>query len=385
MLKTQWVRDLMTQVGLEDDLVLPLRGLDEPWFYRNKMEFSFGRDADDRFALGLHPAGFKFEVLRLDSCHLESSFVAEILPSLRAWFEARRLPPFKHREATGWLRTLTIREGKRTGDRMVILTTTAEDPVIDGQTQAAAQVAEDFAAAMQEIAAQHDGAFSSIVWIQHRARRGERTRWIEHVLHGPPTLREQLHLPGERSLTFEIHPRAFFQPNTRQAEQLYAEVLRQARLLEPDTNPRTVLDLYCGTGTIGLCMAPYADHVVGVELQQDAVNNARRNAEHNGIENVTFFAGDVGAVIATDDFKSRVKNLSLAVVDPPRAGLQPAARAHLLAIAPPRLVYVSCNPETLARDLAVFVGEGYVVEKIQPVDMFPHTWHVENVVTLTRT
>lgn len=387
IVKERMVKRQVQSHGIDPGLVFPMIGVADPWYYRNKMEFSFGSDHNRDFALGLFPKGFRYQVLNLKECFLQSSFTSDFLPKFRDWAANLGLEPYRERAGTGFLRTLTIREGKRTGERMIELTTSQDETArCGGEWVDAREIARrylEFVLATTE-------AFTSIYWTQQHTARGTPTRFIEHHLHGKPTLTEAMHLPGGQILRFEIHPRAFFQPNTLQAEVLYAQVLQNTGLWQegapPDEAPQEarVLDLYCGTGTIAQCLAPFCAHVVGIELQPDAVDNARQNAARNGVTNTTFFAGDVAQVLQQDDFRQTAGHVDLVVVDPPRAGLLPQARAQLKQINPPRIVYVSCNPQTLARDLADLSKSGYRVEHIQPVDMFPHTYHIENVALLTR-
>jgi 23S rRNA (uracil1939-C5)-methyltransferase len=377
--KERIIKAQMQAQGVDPGLVFPMIGQDEPWYYRNKMEFSFGTDAEREFSLGLYPKGYRYEVLSLKECFLESEFVSDFLPKIQRWAAELGLEPYREGDKSGYLRTLTIREGKRTGERMLELTTThAERARCGGEEVDAAEIARRFC----EFILTETDAFTSIYWTQQYVERGEPTRFIEHHLHGKPVLLEKMHLPGDQVLSFEIHPRAFFQPNTFQAEVLYAQVLEHTGLLSA-TSKKRVLDLYCGTGTIGLCMAPYTEHVAGIELQPNAVDNARQNAAQNGVENVTFFAGDVAKVLQQDEFKAAAGAIDLVIVDPPRAGLLKEAREQLKEIDAPRVVYVSCNPKSLARDLAELADFGYAIDRIQPVDMFPHTYHVENVALLT--
>lgn len=381
--KHRQITRLMKKHGLDEALVQPVIGLDDPWYYRNKMEFSFGDDPKGRFALGLHPPGRRYDILRLDACLLQSPFASALVPALRDWFESQGIRADIRRHEGGWLRTLTVREGKRTGERMVeLMTSDAPETTWAGEARPSAEVAAAFCQRLLELAEASGEPIQTVYWTQQRIAKGERTRLTEHLLHGPPTLKERLHLPNKHQLEFEIHPRAFFQPNTLQAERLYTEVIRQTGLLDAADAPEHLLDLYCGTGTIALCLAPYADRVSGIELQPDAVDNARRNAEHNDIHNVTFYAGDVADVLDTPPLRD--DRADLVIVDPPRSGLIPAARAQLKALAPPRIIYVSCNPVTLTNDLADFTANGYEIDHFQPVDMFPHTWHVESVVRLIR-
>jgi 23S rRNA (uracil1939-C5)-methyltransferase len=386
LIKERLVKSLMTTQRIDPGLVMPAISMDDPWYYRNKMELSFGDDASRTLSLGLHPSGYKHDVLNLSECFLSTPFLAPFAAHVRQWALDAGLEPLRHQR--GFLRSLTIREGKRTGERLIDLTTTqAEEVLFHGVLTPAQDVAQhfvDLTLAYCEDHLQDPSAVTSIYWTQWHAERGSPTCQIPHHLFGSPTLREQMRLPKEHTLNFSIHPHAFFQPNTLQAEVLYTQVLQLAGLLD-DSPPRgTILDLYCGAGTISLCMAPYAQRVVGVELNEAAVASARQNALDNHFDNVEFFAGDVAKLLRDDSLLAALSDLSLVVVDPPRGGLMGATRDHLLAINAPRIIYVSCNPESLARDLHCLQREGYVIRLIQPVDMFPQTHHIENVVLLDK-
>lgn len=377
-LKREIVVRALAGAGVLPEHVPTVLGSPMSWNYRNKMEFSFGHTEEGNFALGLHPAGRKYDLLDLTECHLESGEVAGVLEVARRWARDLGLAPYRPRQDEGWLRTLTVREGKRTGQRLVELTTTgAATAVCGGVERDVGELAALFGAAVE---AELGERVTSLVWTQHLAVRGQRTRFVHHTLTGRGTLDEELCVVPEQPLRFEVHPRAFFQPNTLGAELLYRTVLEFSGLLAG--RARTVCDLYCGTGTIGLCLARHAEAVVGVELQPDAVENARRNAADNGILNATFLVGDVGEVLGGALSGARV-GVDLVVVDPPRSGLMPKARQHIRAIGAPRLVYVSCNPTALGRDLVDLKRAGYRLERLQPVDMFPQTAHVETVALLT--
>jgi len=385
MVKERMIARLFRAQGLDTGVVLPAIGPDDPWYYRNKMEFSFGttKDTGDQVNVGLHPTGFRYDVLPLTECFLQSESTSQVLHKITDWVNTHGLKSFRHKDGSGFLRTLTIREGKRTGDRLVALTTSTSDvAVMDGTEHPAEDVARAFMSAISSLFDELGSPITTSYWMQHHAQRGQPTRLIEHHLSGPPTFREILHLPGDQALEFEIHPTAFFQPNTLQAEVLYAKALEYTGLM--DDGATTVLDLYCGTGTIGLCMAPYARKILGIELNASAVENARINAAHNDIEHAQFFVGDVGKVLESSEFRTAAQDVDVIVVDPPRSGLLPQAREQLRAIDVPRLVYVSCNPATLARDAAELCAHGYTLHDVQPVDMFPHTYHVENVARFTK-
>ncbi len=361
-LKLDRLRSLFTAQDLDPALVEPLRGVGDGWHYRNKMEFSFaGRPGE--LGLGMHPGGFKYEVIDQRECLIMSEWVSEAIPRIAEWARALGIPAY--RGEAGFWRTVVVREGKNTGERMVELVTSHLDP--DGTTAEA--VAQSWSAWMTA----NVPDVSSLYWTQIRAVRGERTRRIEHHLGGRETLREELTVGG-RSLVFEIAPSAFFQTNTAGAELLYSIVAEHAA----PSGSEVVLDLYSGTGTIGLCLAEGAKAVLGIELVEASVANARQNAALNNISNVEFVAGDVGQVLA-----DRSPSADVVVLDPPRAGLLPAAHDELARIDASRLVYVSCNPEALARDLSA-LQPTWSIERVRPVDMFPQTAHVETVVSLRR-
>ncbi len=380
MVKEQGVKRFVQEAGLDPGLVWPVIGCDEPWYYRNKMEFSFGTEVKDGpITVGMHPSGYRYDVLGLTECWLESPGSEQLVREVQEWARRENLRPWAPREGAGFLSTFTVREGKRTDDRMVILTTTSA--AVAQRSTGEELRPEDVAASFLELVQSSSVDVTSVYWVQHHARRGERTRMNEHHLWGEEVLREELRLPGDQTLRFEVSPSAFFQPNTLQAEVLYTEAL-EATGLRTDA-ASTVLDLYCGTGTIGLCMAPWAERVAGIELNASAVEDARANAARNGITSAKFWAGDVGEVLGSDDFAQGFGTPDVVVVDPPRAGLSSSARQRIMEVGAPRVVYVSCNPKTLARDLAELMEVGgYVCERIQPVDMFPHTYHIENVARL---
>ena len=377
--KEAWVRAELSGAGLDGGVVRPILGAPDPWYFRNKIELSFGPGYGGGLGLGFFPPGFKFEVLRLEECFLESPEALRLAHAVRDWAEAAAIPPHVPRRGEGFLRTLTLREGKRTGERLAELTTTAAPA-----THAAAGelTAEAVAAGFRDAVLGSGVDVTSIWWSQHRAVRGEPTRLDSHHLHGASVLHEELRLRGQPPLRFRVHPRAFFQPNTLQAEVLYEQVAELAGLAGAgDGAPvGTVLDLYCGTGTIGMTLARRARRVVGVELVPEAVAVARENAALNGLDNLELHVGDVRKVLRELELGA----VDLVVVDPPRSGLAPRALARLIEIGAPRVVYVSCNPGTLAPNLADLVAAGWVLEAVQPVDLFPQTMHVENVALLRR-
>jgi 23S rRNA (uracil1939-C5)-methyltransferase len=340
----------------------------------------------------MFPKGYHYELVNLEECYLQSEFVSEFVPAFRRWARNRGIKPYINESDTGFARLLKIREGKRTGERLIEWVTT-DDPEasLDGNLQPAEELADaalqfirGFASDFEE---DEESSVSSIYWTRKHVQEGEPTTWNEQCLWGNTHLTERLHLPGDHRLEFAIHPRAFFQTNTLQAEVLYSHVLKAAGL-HPEADgaaaPSSILDLYCGTGTISLCLAPYAESVIGVERQGDAVEDARRNARHNGLDNVEFVEGDVGDILGREG-EWTGKDFDLVVVDPPRGGLQENAMEQLVELKPADLVYVSCNPDSLSDNVAELRDRvGYRIRGIQPIDMFPQTDHIESVTRLTR-
>lgn len=357
--------------GLSGIPVRPAIGSEAVYGYRNKMEFSFsaerwltkeeiasGDPFNLNFALGLHAPGYFNKVLDLQECHLQSELSARIVNGMRAFALEHEWKPWHIRNHTGYLRHLVIRQAGGTDDLLVNLVTNRYD-----------------ADRMAELAAYFQEAFPEITSFVNAVNTGvAQTAFGEeiHTIYGPGLLHDRI-----GNLVFQIAPNAFFQTNTRQAERLY-EVARDAAELRPDD---LLYDLYCGAGSISLFVAPHVKHVVGVELVEDAVVNARTNAAANGVENVSFEAGDMLKLL-TPEFVRRHGKPDVMIVDPPRAGMHSKVVKQIVDVRPERLVYVSCNPRTQARDIAQ-MQEAYTADWAQPVDLFPHTHHVENVVRLT--
>lgn len=379
--KRQQVVDALERIGgFSGVRVEPTLGAADAFYYRNKMEFSFGvrwltREEMDaagggvengqpmqRFALGLHiPQRFD-RVLDVRECFLQSEQSAAIVNAVRQFALAKELTIYSTVTHTGYLRNLVIREGRHTGDRMVNLVTSEERPAL-----------------MQEFTDMVRDRFPSITTVVNNITTRKSQVAIgdrEIVLFGPGFIRELI-----GSHQYRISANSFFQTNTLQAERLYDVACTMADLRQDDT----LFDLYSGTGTIALHAADRVATVVGIESVPAAVDDARRNAEEQGVTNCTFLLGDLKEKIINDvEWLERVGAPSVVIVDPPRAGMHPKVVDRIRELHPERIVYVSCNPATQARDLQALCAEGaFTIEKVQPVDMFPHTMHVENVVRLT--
>jgi 23S rRNA (uracil1939-C5)-methyltransferase len=355
------VRESLRRLGGCSDVDVP-RALPSPrqFHYRNKMEFSFFAGRDGEVVLGLHTPGTFDRVFDLEACHLMSEESNHIVARVRALAVQSGLPAYHTRRHSGFWRYLVVREGKNTGQTMVNLVTHA------GAWPRAA-------AAAAELAAEF-GSIRSVLRSISTRRATIAVGESEELLHGDAEIEERL---GD--LRFRIAANTFFQTNTLQAETLFALVAEWADLGPQDD----VLDLYAGTGAISLWLARRAARVTGIETVPESVAMAAKNAALNGIDNCRFVTSDVREFLHRRPGDAAAAQV--VVVDPPRAGLHPDIVVALRQLRPRRLVYVSCNPATLARDIGLLAtGGAYTLRRVQPVDMFPHTYHVECVALLER-
>ncbi|MGM0440773.1 MAG: 23S rRNA (uracil(1939)-C(5))-methyltransferase RlmD [Chlamydiota bacterium] len=337
-----------------------------PWQYRNKMEFSFSSNKAGENFLGMIIGGSRGKVFNLRECHLTSEWFAEAVDLVREWWQASGLDAYHHDSDQGALRTLTIREGQRTGQHLVMLTVSGNPHYALNRQQ------------LESFASLFDDNVSVFLRIQHIAK-GTPTRFYEMHLKGPDHIEEELHIENQR-LRLNIGPTSFFQPNTLQAEQLYQKGLELVGV-EQD---HIVYDLYCGTGTIGMVASQYAAQVVGIELHPESILDAKANLAKNNIDNVKLLQGDVGDILAQWRQDPAYKKPDIVVVDPPRAGLNPQALQQIIELAPKKLLYISCNPKTQVENIRSLNQEGYYLQVLQPVDQFPHTAHIENIAVLVR-
>jgi 23S rRNA (uracil1939-C5)-methyltransferase len=354
--KAAQVGDALRRIGgIAEPPLEPIVPAEEIFHYRNKLEYSFTQ-TDDGPALGFHRAGRWDEILDIEYCWLTTDLGNAIRNAVRDWARADRLIAYDQAEHTGYLRHLVVREGRNTSQVLVQLVTGAGEKFDTG----------GFVDTLR--------AFSEVRSIHWSVNDGpaEVTNLPTKLLWGEDAIEEEL-----GGLRFRVRPNAFLQTNTRMAEQLY-RVAREFAALE---GKETVYDLYCGIGTIGLTLARDALTVWGVDVSEESIACALENADLNGIGNAAFFAGNVGQVL--EELHERAGDPDVVVVDPPRAGLAGKALKRLGEIGAPRIVYVSCNPTTLAGDLKRLRSDyGYTLRRARPVDMFPHTPHVECVALL---
>lgn len=324
--------------------------------YRNKMVFSFGQTMEGELRLGLHRRGSFIHILPADACHLQSAASREIVRRTVALASEMQLPAFHEIKKTDGLRQLTIREGRHTHQRMVELVTTCDYPGLG----------ERFHAAMEEWA-------DTIILARDANLRGIPRPEARQILKGNGVIEETLN-----GLRFCIGPDTFFQSNTAQAERLFA---RLREWVQRTGRPETAMDLFAGTGPIAMHLSAVADRVFGVESWAPSVDAARENILLNHLENVEMVRADVNAAPPPD----LPAHADLVVVDPPRPGLSPEAVQWINQRSPSTVIYVSCNPSTLARDLHLFLAEvPYSIAAVEPFDLFPHTFHLETLVVLQR-
>jgi 23S rRNA (uracil1939-C5)-methyltransferase len=356
--KEQQVRDALARIGrIAEPPVEPIVPAASEYGYRNKLEYSF-TETEDGVDLGFHRAGRWDEVIGIEECLLTTDLGNSVRLAVREWAREEQLEPFDQETGKGYLRHLVYREGRNTDQALVVLVTAPGERFETGYFV-------DVLRRFPEV--------RSIHWAINDTP-AEQTNLPTRLLWGEDAIEEEI-----LGLRFRIRPGAFFQTNTEMAARLY-ELAREYAALQGAEN---VFDLYCGTGTIGLALAGGAKQVWGVEISEESVACAIENAELNGIENAQFFAGNVGQSL--EELTERAGRADVVVVDPPRAGLAGKALRRTGELQADRIVYVSCNPTTLASDVQVLRDEfGYQLVRTRPVDMFPHTPHVESVSLLER-
>jgi 23S rRNA (uracil1939-C5)-methyltransferase len=326
----------------------------EQWRYRNKLEFSFGTDAAGELVCGFHAPGSWEDIVAVEDCLLQSERGNRARHAVLAWARAQGLSAYDRRAQVGALRNLVIREGRRTGEVQIRLVVSAGTE-IDTASLAAAVEADSL-------------LLTRIETVGETTAGGE-----TELVDGAATIAEEL-----GGLRFRLSAQAFFQTNTEMAERLYAVATDAAGL----QGWERVYDLFCGIGTIGLSVAGRAGEVWGLEIVEDAIADAIGNARANEISNVHFFAGDVRTALR--ELVEKAGRPDVVFVDPPRAGLSQKVVRRIIEASPKRIVYVSCNPTTLAPNAAQLVEAGYVLRSVRPVDMFPQTPHIECVALLER-
>lgn len=371
--KQKQVHDQLTRIGkVELPDFRPILGSEKIYEYRNKLEFSCsnkrwltkeevnsGVQLDHKNAIGFHITGAFDKIYPIEKCWLMDDLCNQIRNEIRDYALNNGISFFDVREQTGLLRDIMIRNSS-TGEWMVLVQFKFQE---QGDEQRAHDLLQHIGDRFPQI--------TSLLYVNNQKCNDTFSDQTVEVFKGKDHITEMMD-----KLQFKVAAKSFYQTNTQQAFHLY-EVARQLAQL---TGKELVYDLYTGTGTIANFVARHAQQVIGIEYVEDAIADAKANSKCNGIENTLFYAGDMKDIL-TDEFVKQHGKPDVIITDPPRAGMHPDVIQTILRAAPKRIVYVSCNPATQARDLEV-LNEQYRVEAVQPVDMFPHTPHVENVVLL---
>lgn len=333
-------------------------GMKDPYHYRNKVQAAFGQTKGGMIISGVYQSS-THNIVKVDSCLIEDRKADEIIVTIRELIKSFRLTVYNDRTGKGFLRHVLVKRAFGTGEIMVVLVTgTSEFKSKNNFCKALLAHHPEITTIIQNI----NNSFTSLVL-------GEK----QYVLYGNGYIVDEL-----LGFKFRISPKAFYQVNYKGTEILYSKALEFADIDKNDV----VIDAYSGVGTIGIIASTNAKEVISVELNKDAVKDARINASINDLRNIRFFCADATQFLL-DAAEEEIK-VDVVLMDPPRAGSTVAFMKSVCELSPQRVVYISCNPETLARDLSFFTKNGYKVKKIQPVDMFPHTNHLETVVLLIR-
>ncbi len=352
--KEQLLSSLLSGFGK----VEPILGMVQPDFYRNKVHAVFGLDQKRRPVAGVYEEG-SHRIVPVESCFLENQKAAAIIQTIKGLLPSFKIKVYDEDSGYGLLRHVLIRTGKETGQIMVVLVLSS--PILPSKN--------NFVKALLK---EHPEITTIVINVNNRSTSmvlGDK----EQAIYGKGYIEDIL-----CQKTFKLSPKSFYQVNPVQTRVLYETAISYAGL----TGKETVLDAYCGIGTIGIIAAEKSKRVIGVELNQDALRDAVSNAKINGIKNIQFYHKDAGQFMI--QLAEQKETLDVVFMDPPRAGSDEAFLTSVVTCAPQKIVYVSCNPETLARDLQFLTRKGYRVKKIQGVDMFPHTEHVETVVLLSK-
>lgn len=373
-MKEQQVKDLIDAVITEENKgyeFLPIKASPRPKAYRNKMEFSFGDEyKDGPLALGMHKRGSFYDIVNVGECQIVDEDFRRVLKTTLEYFKERQIPFYHKLRHTGYLRHFLVRKAAKTGEILVDLVTTTQTDGLGAETESI--LLDGWVKALCEET--YDGVLKGILHTKNDSVADTIKNEGTDILFGQDFFYEEL-----LDLKFKITPFSFFQTNSLGAEVLYQTAREFIGDALDDEASQTVFDLYSGTGTIAQILSPVAKKVIGVEIVEEAVVAARENAALNGLTNCEFIAGDVLKVIDTIGEKP-----DYIVLDPPRDGIHPKALEKIIRYNVPQMVYISCKPTSLARDLEVLQARGYQVKKVQCVDMFPATGNIETVCLLSK-
>lgn len=352
--KQQQVEGLLGNYGKVNDILT----MEEPYYYRNKVHSTFSYDKKGQIISGFYEEG-THDVINIDRCIIQDSKADEIIATIKGFMKSFKMKPYDEDKREGFLRHVLIKRGFATGQIMVVLV--VSNKIFPGKKNY-----------IKALTKKHPEISTILMNVNNR-----KTSVVlgneEIVLYGRGYIEDIL-----CGVRFQISAKSFYQVNPIQTEVLYNKVIEMAKL----TGDETVMDAYCGIGTIGLIVSSKVKDVIGVELNKDAVRDAIKNARQNNIKNAYFHNDDAGEFMVK--LANEGKRIDVVIMDPPRSGSDENFLSSLVKLSPEKVVYVSCNPVTLGRDLKYLVGNGYKVKEIQPVDMFPQTDHVECVSLLQR-
>lgn len=357
--KENKIRNHLERIGKIKDYVLePIVGMEEPWRYRNKAQFPVGRNKDGEIAIGFY-AGRTHSIIENEDCYLGEEINSEILKSVKEYMEENGVSPYDEAAHQGFVRHILIRRGHYTREILVCI-------VINGRKMPYKE------RLVEKLLKFKKDGLKSITLNYNEEKTNVILGTELEVLWGTDFITDMI-----GGITFQISPMSFYQVNIEQTEKLYKKVLEFADL----TGKETVWDLYCGIGTISLFLAQKAKKVYGVEIVPAAVQNAKENAKRNKIQNVEFFLGASEEVLP-EWYEKKKEKIDIIVVDPPRKGCERELLKTIVKMKPEKIVYVSCDSATLARDLRILEEEGYKTEKVQGFDLFSQTVHVESVIMM---
>ena len=364
--KQKQVSDILNKIGGEKNLdINTIIGCENTFFYRNKMEYTFsgipwyiGDESYDDVIIGLHVPKRFDKILNINKCHINHEVFNDILKISKEVAVKEKMIPYHVRKHTGFLRFLVIRIGIHTNEVMVNLVTAGYKPkIIKPLVDALVDGIPNIKSIVNTINNQKSNIASG----------------TSKLLYGNECINEKI---GD--YTFKISANSFFQTNSYQVKTLYDYIIKTADFKQSDI----VYDLYCGTGTIGIYVSSFVKKVYGIEIVKDAIKDAKFNAKKNNIKNISFYDSDIKDFFT--DQNTKIDKPNTIIIDPPRPGLHPNVVKDIIKLSPSKIIYVSCNPSTQARDVKIFLEDSYKISDIQPIDMFPHTPHIECIITLKK-
>ena len=364
--KQKQVSDILNKIGGEKNLdINTIIGCENTFFYRNKMEYTFsgipwyiGDESYDDVIIGLHVPKRFDKILNINKCHINHEVFNDILKISKEVAVKEKMIPYHARKHTGFLRFLVIRIGIHTNEVMVNLVTAGYKPkIIKPLVDALVDGIPNIKSIVNTINNQKSNIASG----------------TSKLLYGDEYINEKI-----GKYTFKISANSFFQTNSYQVKTLYDYIIKTADFKKSDI----VYDLYCGTGTIGIYVSSFVKKVYGIEIVKDAIKDAKFNAKKNNIKNISFYDSDIKDFFT--DQNTKIDKPNTIIIDPPRPGLHPNVVKDIIKLSPSKIIYVSCNPSTQARDVKIFLEDSYKISDIQPIDMFPHTPHIECIITLKK-